>query len=121
MLSRILLVSAFLSLPVFAAEPNYRCSVSMALEDSSRGFYKEFDIVAEEHSHGNGGQEFGDGEDKLILLMDVRWLAIEWYRGDKLIAKSFSLVQNDSKEHRVLGLQNPENPNELVMLGCLPL
>lgn len=101
--------------------PNYECRLIVYVENTEEIMEEQF-LADHFGLGGHGGQvrEFTKGQQKVAVQASNNWIALSWWKGEKLIAAGTFAISKASDFYRVAILANPENPTEQVSLDCNP-
>lgn len=96
------------------AEQTYKCRAFISHPGIPKGMAEHLFQVPVKGTSSHGGEpiEFMDGNQKLTVLADGKWLGISWWIGEKRIAETVTVIGNATTEPRVLIAYDPENPGE---------
>ena len=96
------------------------CRVGVIHSDFKDGYAEAtflMDVVART-GHGGESKAFAFQNHHVEVLADGKWLGISWWRNEKLVAESVTVVSVLAEQSRVLIAYNPENQEQQVALDC---
>ena len=109
--------------PSVGESKEFLCNIILYSEDDQEMIDTKITIKDKAASHGGPYKLLTSvgGVNQIRFAIDGRWIKLQWYVSQKLVAAGIMVISDSVAVHRGVILYNPSNLEDQLSVGCEPV